>query len=208
MRGEPARGFAYVWLLIVVAIMGVSWVAVAQLTTLATQRDQERALLVIGQQFREALGRYKEQQKSSGPPGADYPASLEDLLQDTRTPGITRHLRQIFVDPLTGQREWGLVRVGGRIVGVHSLSERRPIKQAGFEPDDAQFAGRQSYREWVFTYPANLTLSEGGQAGQPPGQATQPGQIDQPLLPGQPIPAAQGEPLRVPVSGQPEKERP
>lgn len=88
-----------------------------------------------------------------------YPATLDELLQDPRTPGITRHLRQVFVDPMTGKAEWGLVRVGGRIVGIHSLSERLPIKQAGFEDQDMAFAGKERYRDWVFTYPANLMAS-------------------------------------------------
>ncbi|MCH8179504.1 MAG: type II secretion system protein [Proteobacteria bacterium] len=88
-----------------------------------------------------------------------YPASLDELLQDPRTPGITRHLRQVFVDPMTGKAEWGLVRVGGRIVGIHSLSQRQPIKQAGFEDQDMAFAGKERYRDWVFTYPAHLMAS-------------------------------------------------
>jgi hypothetical protein len=42
--------------------------------------------------------------------------------------------------------------VGERIVGVHSLSDARPIKAANFEPEDAGLANAESYAEWVFTY--------------------------------------------------------
>ena len=54
---------------------------------------------------------------------------------------------------MTGREEWGVVRVGGRIVGVHSLSDARPLKQKNFEPDDALFDGRERYSEWIFAYP-------------------------------------------------------
>jgi hypothetical protein len=57
---------------------------------------------------------------------------------------------------MTGRAEWGLLRVGGRIVGVHSLSEAQPIKQAGFDDDDQSFAHSERYRDWVFTHPPNL----------------------------------------------------
>ena len=64
-----------------------------------------------------------------------YPATLEDLLRDGRVPGIKRHLRKIFVDPMTGKTEWGLIKEGGRIIGVHSLSANKPLKQGGFAGD-------------------------------------------------------------------------
>jgi hypothetical protein len=40
-------------------------------------------------------------------PGA--PLHLEELLQDPRHPGIQRHLRKIYLDPVTGKAEWGLI---------------------------------------------------------------------------------------------------
>ena len=49
---------------------------------------------------------------------------------------------QIYPDPLTGKAEWGLARAGGRIVGVHSLSDRQPHKEDGFDADDQRFRGR------------------------------------------------------------------
>jgi hypothetical protein len=42
------------------------------------------------------------------------------------------------------------MRVDSRIVAVHSLSERTPTKQAGFDPDDAGFTAKQRIRDWVF----------------------------------------------------------
>lgn len=153
---KPAAGFAYLWLLFTVAFLGLGLVVTAEVDSVVVQRDREAELLSIGRQFREALRRYNLRQAG---PGQQYPATLDELLQDPRTPGVTRHLRQVFVDPMTGRAEWGLVRVGGRIVGVHSLSDAKPIKQASFDDDDQSFAQAKRYRDWVFTHPPTLLLN-------------------------------------------------
>lgn len=149
-------GFSYLWVLMLIAFMGLGLTATVAIDSTTVQRDREKELLSIGRQFRTAIGRYYETQLAGGK--REYPASLEDLLQDNRVPGIRRHLRQVFVDPMTGKADWGLVKVGGRIVGVHSLSERMPIKQAGFEAEDMNLQGKQKHAEWVFSYPFDLTL--------------------------------------------------
>lgn len=86
----------------------------------------------------------------------EYPQTLEELLKDSRTAETRRYLRKIYRDPITGKSDWGLVRVAGRIVGIHSLSDRRPIKQDGFEGDEIGFKGKEKYSQWIFTYPSNL----------------------------------------------------
>lgn len=149
-----ARGFSYLWVLMLVAFMGLSLVLAVDIDSTATQRDKEKELLAIGRQFRSAIMAYHEVQLMAGRP--DYPATLEDLLQDRRFPGIRRHLRKVFVDPMTGRAEWGLVKWEGRIVGVHSLSDKVPIKQTGFEAEELNLAGRQKYSEWIFAYPADV----------------------------------------------------
>jgi hypothetical protein len=136
--------------------MGYGLTVVAEIQSTVSLRERERALLAIGRQFREAIRRYHETQATNTK--KEYPASLDDLLKDPRYPGVKRHLRQIFVDPMTGQPEWGLVKIGERIVGVHSLSELKPIKQDNFELEDSQFRGKQKYAEWVFVHPSDLLL--------------------------------------------------
>ena len=168
MRSEATRraqaGFSYLWLLLLVAFMGVGLTLAVEIDSTAVQRDREKELLAIGRQFRNAIERYYETQLSPGK--REYPATLEDLLRDNRVPGIRRHLRKVFVDPMTGRAEWGLVKIGGRIVGVHSLSEKVPIKQDGFEAADASLRGKTSYAQWVFAYPADRVLKiEAGTAG-------------------------------------------
>lgn len=149
-------GFSYLWVLMLVALMGVGLTVAAEVHSVASQRDKERELIAIGRQFRTAIGRYYE----SG--NRQFPNALSDLLRDERVPGVRRHLRKIFIDPMTGKAEWGLVRCAGRIIGVHSLSKKKPIKQDGFEPEEAALGKKSAYSEWVFSY-------------RPPAGAAQPG---------------------------------
>lgn len=189
-------GFAYLWVLFLVAFLGLSLTAAVEIDATNVQREREKELLSIGRQFRAAIGRYYETQLTAG--RREYPAELADLLQDKRVPGIKRHLRQVFVDPMTGKSEWGLVKIGGRIVGVHSLSEKLPIKQDGFEADGANLRGKKKYSEWVFTYPVDLIVqleagSNKGQVGLSPSyEGGGAGQINSGLLSqGQVIPGQQ-----------------
>ncbi|MES2740705.1 MAG: type II secretion system protein [Pseudomonadota bacterium] len=173
---RPPGGFSYLWMLLLVALMGVGLTVAVEVDATAAQRDRELELLIIGRQFQSAIGRYYEFQAGGK---KDYPATLDELLQDARVPGIRRHLRKIFVDPMTGKAEWATVRVGGRIVGVHSLSDKLPIKQDGFAPEHSALRGKQKYSEWLFVYPVEMALS-----GAPDGVPA----ADQP--PPQPQPAA------------------
>ena len=146
-------GFTYLWMLLLVAMLSLLLALTFEVDSTASQRDREAQLIGIGKQFRAAIGSYYELEAGGK---KEYPASLDDLLRDVRVPGVRRHLRQVFFDPNTGKAEWALVKVAGRVVGVHSLSERVPIKQDGFDAEEASFKGKQSYAEWVFAYPADL----------------------------------------------------
>ncbi len=143
---------AYVLLLLAVALISIATCAAVTLGATMARRDAERELLAIGAEFQHALRSY-----AGVPAGAmasnagGGPSSLEDLLKDPRVPGIRRHLRQLRADPLTGNNEWGLVLdTQGRIAGVHSLADGKPIRQAGFEPQLAALENAESYRQWVF----------------------------------------------------------
>jgi len=154
------EGFAYLWTLLAVALMGVGLAVVGQVYSTSLQREKEQELLFIGRQFREALGRYHSVRSVGG--YETYPATLEELLQDPRSPVALRHLRRQYVDPMTGKAEWRLIRLDGKIVGIHSLSAATPLKQDGFEPAEASFKGAKRYADWVFTYPADLLLKTDG----------------------------------------------
>lgn len=160
-RGRQ-RGFSYLWVLLLVALMGVGMTLTAEVYRTTVQRQQEKELIFIGHQFREALRRYAEAAPAGTP--HPYPDALEDLLRDSRSVAMRRHLRRIYVDPLTGKAEWGMIRVGGKIVGIHSLSPRLPLKQSGFDASEQSFANAESYSDWAFTYPADLMVKTDGAA--------------------------------------------
>lgn len=137
-------GFTYLVMLLAVAIFGAGLAAVGPVWHALLQRDREIELLYVGNQFRMAINRYYAANHH-------YPLHLEDLVLDERSQGIRRHLRKIFVDPMTGRAEWGTVKSAeGRVVGVYSLSEARPLKRAGFRTNEAAFAGKDKYSDWVF----------------------------------------------------------
>lgn len=192
---QRQAGFSYLWVLLLVAFLGMGLTLAVEIETTAAQRDKEKELLAIGRQFRTALARYHEIQM----PGGQhlYPATLEALLQDNRTPGVRRHLRKIFVDPMTGKAEWGLVQVGGRIVGIHSLSDKAPIKQDGFEVEDSNLKGKEKYSDWKFTYPADLLLrpdvAVNGNPGAPAGSLFPTAPVS-PLEPAKSAPVASESP--------------
>lgn len=143
-------GFAYLYLLFAVAILSVMLLAGASVHHYEVRRQQEVELIRIGREFRHALVSYRAAGNVR-----EFPASFEDLLLDRRLGANHRHLRRIYVDPMTRSEEWGLIREHGRIVGVHSLSSGEPIKLAGFDPEEAHFEGARRYSEWRFMVSPN-----------------------------------------------------
>jgi type II secretory pathway pseudopilin PulG len=160
------RGFTYITVLLLIALQTAVVAAASTVWHTAQKRENERELLFVGDQFRTAIRSYA----SSGPGIAgQLPRSLDDLLQDPRLPGVKRHLRKIFVDPMTRRAEWGLVRTpdGGGIIGVYSLSEAAPLKTANFGPAYREFDGAASYSEWKFVYsPVNLAPASRSNPGE------------------------------------------
>ena len=154
--GRRESGFTYIALMIAVAVIGAGLAATGALWSQAAQREKERELLFVGDQFRQAIARYYQRT-----PGAAkrYPAKLEDLLLDRRYPSIERHLRRIYVDPMTGRSEWGLIEAPeGGIMGVRSLSEEVAIKTGNFRPVDKELEGKTRYSEWKFQYAPALQV--------------------------------------------------
>jgi type II secretory pathway pseudopilin PulG len=146
-------GFTYLGLLAVVVIMGIFLTAAARVWSFTEQRERETQLLYVGDQYRMAISRYFAA-------GHHYPASLQDLLLDARTPVPRRYLRQLYLDPMTGDADWELIpdptKVG--IMGVASKSKLVPIKRAGFSDIDVGFAASECYCAWRFIYnPPSMT---------------------------------------------------
>jgi type II secretory pathway pseudopilin PulG len=148
-QGWRVCGFTYLALLFVVALMGVSLAAGGVVWHVAQQREKESELLFIGTQFRQAISSYYE-----GSPGPKrYPTQLADLVRDPRFPGVRRHLRRVYLDPITGKAEWGVARnFEGGIIGVYSLSEQTPIRRHFRDGPYKDFTGKVRYADWKFVY--------------------------------------------------------
>lgn len=145
MAGQ--RGFTYLGLLFAVAFIGLLLAATGESWRTTLQRECEAELLFDGRQFAKAITAYR-----AASPGdqKQWPKHLEDLLEDRRGLVVQRHLRRIYLDPFTGSRDWGLVKSGEFIVGVHSRGEGRPFKRSGFGSGEEAFAGATRYRDWEF----------------------------------------------------------
>lgn len=165
------RGFTYLGVLFLVAAMGAVLASAGTIWHTARQHEKERELLYIGAQFRKAIRQYREQS-----PGEvkQYPGTLDNLLEDRRHAVVRRHLRKVFVDPMTGKAEWGLLQADqGGIWGVHSLSDAPAQKTANFSEQDRDFEGKALVSEWRFIHggpPAAPAPSDAASAPATPGR--------------------------------------
>jgi type II secretory pathway pseudopilin PulG len=185
-------GFTYLGLIIFVFIVGLVGAATLKIGALLQRAHTEQELLEIGYQFSAALKSYADATPRGQRP---QPMTLQELLRDPRFPNPRRHLRKIFVDPVSGKAEWGLVRAGegGPILGVHSLSQLAPLKVANFDKRFPGFERREHISDWKF-------MAELSAAGVPLTPGT---------LPPAPAPAPPPTPATpAPAPPQPEPEPP
>jgi type II secretory pathway pseudopilin PulG len=174
MQNGRQSGFVYIGLLIGLMIIGIGLGAVSEVWHQSRQREREEELLFVGNQFRLAITRYYLE----SPRGIQrFPMSLQDLLQDDRSPEkFRRHLRKLYADPMTGKADWAEIRLpGGQLVGVHSQSTEPVLKVAEFRLRDKGLIDKTQYAEWEFRSAlpaANPILGPGGSYTTPttPGQ--------------------------------------
>ncbi|WP_295993272.1 type II secretion system protein [Rugamonas sp.] len=181
-------GFTYVSLIILVAILGLVAAATLKTGAVMQRAEAEQQLLDIGAQFSDALQSYA----SATPPGQPaQPPSLRELLRDPRFPGVRRHLRKLFVDPMTGTTQWGVVYLAGEtgVIGVYSRSEDKPIKIGNFPARYKAFDGKAHLSDWRFTMTGTSVTTA-------PAGAPQPGQVTAPVT----TPAGAQNPLPAPPS--------
>jgi type II secretory pathway pseudopilin PulG len=149
-------GFTYLGVLILVAIIGVIAAATLQLGAITQRRAAEEELLEIGGEFREAFLSYANATTAGQ---QRFPPNLQELLKDSRFPNLHRHLRRLYVDPLSGKEEWGTIKAqtGPGIIGVYSLADGKPIKIGNFDLRFQDFKDKTSYRDWKFMLPPEAT---------------------------------------------------
>lgn len=199
-------GFTYLGLVILVTVIGLVGAATLKVDSLLRRAAAEEELLEIGAAFGAALRTYAEATPKGQPA---QPPSLQELLKDPRSPAVRRHLRKIFVDPLTGTAEWGIVWAdpGGRkgVLAVYSLSQARPLKVANFDARFPNFENKEHIADWKFAA-TGQAIVQGQVLAQGPGQVPgQPQSQPQPSLFQDP-PAAPGQPPLFPERVPPGRE--
>lgn len=148
MRAGKERGFSYVAVLAMVALMGLGLAAIGPLWAEEARREREDELLRVGRLYAEAIARY---QKASPGSAKRFPLTLEVLLMDTRFVGTVRHLRTLYPDPLEPARPWGLLRdADGGIRGVFSQSEAPPLRTVPVVLGAVTLAPAARYSDWQF----------------------------------------------------------
>lgn len=124
------RGFSYLAVLFLVALTAAGLAALGQAWSTAGQREKERELEFRGSEIARAMRSYYQ---ATPTPPRQYPATLEDLLEDRRGPVVRRHLRRLYADPFTGRPDWVLVLEPGqldRYSGLHSRSTQPLLRAA------------------------------------------------------------------------------
>ncbi len=143
------RGAILLLLLVMVVILGLSASMAGQSWRSTMQRAREAELLWRGQQYQQAIASYYAVKHGAV---QMLPAKLEHLLRDPRFPGVVRHLRKLYDDPMTG-KAWELVTdPAERIIGVRSSSDLVPFRKDGFPAELAAFKDKESYLEWEFVF--------------------------------------------------------
>ncbi|SMC49976.1 Type II secretory pathway, pseudopilin PulG [Desulfocicer vacuolatum DSM 3385] len=144
------RGFTYPAALLLVVLTSITLMGVQKYWSTTMQREREKTLLFNGLQIQKAIASYYRHT-----PGEkkSFPRSLNVLMNDTRSGEIRRHLRRLYVDPMTQDGQWGQVLDGkGGIKGVFSKSNGKPLKQDLFPAVFSHFRDQKKYSAWKFVF--------------------------------------------------------
>jgi type II secretory pathway pseudopilin PulG len=140
MQIGKLAGFTYIGLLIIMTIASIGMAGVGIVWHQDAQREREKELLFIGDEYRKAIASYYE---SSMGEAKQFPTKLEDLIADKRF--VNR-------DPMAFGKPWQLILQQGKIVGVYSASKDTPIRKIGFELPYETFGEAADYTDWKFMY--------------------------------------------------------
>ena len=124
MRTE--RGYSFVELLIVTAILFILASTVMPLMQVTSQRQRESELRSALRQVRTAIDKFKDAvdngriaQTELSPGSEGYPPDLQTLvdgvpIQNDQSGAKLKFLRKIPVDPMTNSTEWGMRAYGDK----------------------------------------------------------------------------------------------
>ena len=144
------RGAALLVVLLMVVVLGLATGIAGSTWQSVAQRAREAELFWRGNQYRNAIRSYYEVKHGRG--AGMFPQKLENLVKDPRFLGAERHIRRLYLDPMTGD-DWVLIKdKSGRITGVKSSSTLEPFRKDGFPEEYEKFEGAESYSSWEFVY--------------------------------------------------------
>lgn len=150
MRSGKQQGMALMGALLLILLMGLALAEAGNRWSDMQRREREQELLKVGDTIRKAIGSYYNLS-----PGMvkQFPPTLESLLKDDRFPNPQRHLRKLYIDPVTQREGWGLLYApSGGIMGIYSLSGKRPFKTRNFPAPYQDFEKKKAYIDWIFAY--------------------------------------------------------
>jgi hypothetical protein len=124
------RGFALLFVFLMAAIVGLYLYTQLPRVAFESERDKEQLLIDRGEQYKRAIQLYVQANKT-------WPQKIEDL-ENTND---KRYLRQRYVDPMTGTKEWRLIHVNAG--GVLTDSLVKPLA-AGTGPNGQAPNGMQT----------------------------------------------------------------
>lgn len=192
-------GFTYVGLIVLVMIVGLVGAATLKVESLIRRAQAEEELLEVGAEFTRALRSYAAATPRGQP---QQPPSLKELLRDPRFREPRRHLRRIYIDPITGKDQWGIIYLSGDkgVIGVHSLSDTRPLKIGNFDSRFQGFDNADLISDWRFT-----TIGQGALPGERRDRDPKPPQSE-PRVGRDPLPNRPDVPLGSPGAPRPVRE--
>lgn len=153
---NKAKGFTYLLVLSFVLIVLLSLGLTSEHISLTQQREREAELIFVGKQYQNAIASYY----NKSPNGLkEFPVSLENLINDSRSLTSQHHLRKLYKDPIMDS-EWGLIKNElGQITGVYSLSKQVPIKK-NIDFLKGSNVLITSYSDWKFEYTPESNANE------------------------------------------------
>jgi hypothetical protein len=153
------KGFAYMVMLFLLAIIGVSLGVVSQDSDTLLKREKELDWVFVGKQYQRAIASYYQQ----SPEGIKtLPHNLEELIEDKRFIKPKHHLRKNYGDPANFNQAWNLIlNEQNQLTGVrsNSLQEILSTKIAKEFADNADQTPAK-YSDVKFTFKQVLAPAE------------------------------------------------
>jgi len=132
------RGSAYLMLMVVIAVMGVSMMATGKQWALVMKREKEAELVFRAIRIKNAIEAYAlDYRLHSASRPNQFPLSLQQLTKPPK-----RYLPTVYQDPVTGS-DFELIKVAGQVRGVRSRSHEQPLSRV-------RFGSARVYREAAF----------------------------------------------------------